>query len=99
MISREARRALSRGRFSRSTQAHIADKLTHRLTPQVCALWVPEAKGYLSEFGPHGFRVVEFAELAKHYTEDEASSAALAFREVTGLRVAVRPVYAHRAPQ
>jgi len=44
-------------------------------------------------FCPHGFQVAELAQLARHYDEDEACSAAIAFREVTGLRVAIRPVY------
>lgn len=39
------------------------------------------------------FRVVQYADRARHYDEDAAASAALAFREVTGLPVAVRPVY------
>ena len=72
-------------------------KHSHRVPPQRCALWVPEHCGYVAEFGASGFRVVEYAELARHYDEDEAASMAIAFREVTGLRVAVRPVYCARA--
>jgi len=62
---------------------------------QVCALWVPAACGYVADFHPKGFRTVEYADFAKHYTEDEAASAAITFHEITGLRVAVRPYYPH----
>ena len=69
------------------------DKQSHRLTPQACVLWVPVMRGYLESFSPNGFRVVEVPGLARLYNEDEATTAALAFREVTGLRVAIRPYY------
>ncbi|MEK6664018.1 MAG: hypothetical protein AABY73_09165 [Pseudomonadota bacterium] len=65
-------------------------KQSHRLPPQVCALWVPDCKGYLASFSPTSFRVVESVDLAAHYVEDEATSAALSFREITGLHVAIR---------
>jgi hypothetical protein len=87
-MNRTQRRANARIRRPESQ-----GKQSHRLAPQVCTLYVPQAAGYVTEFSPTGFRVVEFAELARLYTEDEASSAALAFREVTGLRVAIRPFY------
>ena len=89
-----------RPRTIRRAQARLAGKLpaerkfTHKLPVQTCALWVPDAQGYIVNFSPTGFRVIEFAELARHYCEHEASSAALSFREITGLRVEVRPVYA-----
>jgi hypothetical protein len=83
-IARAHRRRLARGR-------HV--KHSYRLPPQVCTLFVPEAGGYLADFSPTGFRVVEFAQLAKLYVDDEATSAALTFRELTGLRVAIRPYY------
>lgn len=70
-------------------------KLTHKIAPQTCVLWVPELKGYIAEFCPHGCSVVEHSTIAKHYDEDEAASAALAFREVTRMRVVVRPFYPH----
>ncbi len=78
---------------------HIADeavselKHSHRLTPQACVLYVPAMRGYLEHFSATGFRTVELPDLARHYTEDEVSSAALSFRELTGLQVAVRPYY------
>lgn len=68
---------------------------SHRLPPQVCTLYVPDAGGYVTDFSASGFRVVESAALAKLYIDDEATSAALAFRELTGLRVAVRPYRQH----
>ncbi len=70
-------------------------KLSHKLPAQVCALWVPSMHGYLVEFSSNSFRAIENAELARHYNENEASSAALAFREITGLLVVIRPVYLH----
>ncbi len=89
-----------RPRTIRRAQRRLAGKLpvlrkiTHKLPAQTCALWVPDAQGYIVHFCPHSFRVVEFAEHAHHYSEHDASSAALTFREITGLRVEVRPVYA-----
>jgi hypothetical protein len=68
-------------------------KHSHRLTPQRCALWVPAYGGYIESFTRTGYRVVDYPELARVYEEDEATTAALAFREMTGLRVAIRPVY------
>lgn len=91
-MNRTHRRALAR--IVRRHQRTEPYKQSYRLTPQTCALWVPDACGYITDFSPTGFRVVEYAGLARHYNEDEAASAALAFHEVTGLRVAVRPVYA-----
>lgn len=85
-MNRAQRRALARRQGSVTRESH-------KLTPQLCTLWVPDARGYLAEFCPHSFRAVPFAELARHYLDDEATSAALAFQEVTGLRVVVRPYY------
>jgi hypothetical protein len=85
-------------RTQRRAQARESGKIprhSYKLQPQICALWIPAAKGYLAEFSPSGFRVMGCAELAMLYTDDEASSAALAFHDITGLRVAVRPYYDH----
>lgn len=87
-MNRMQRRALARIESRAPITAQI--KQSHRLSPQVCALWVPDFKGYLANFSPTAFRVVDCAELAAHYVEDEATSAALAFREITGLHVAIR---------
>jgi hypothetical protein len=93
-MNRTHRRALARAQRHPITRESLSSaKRWRRIPAQVCALWVPDAHGYVEYFSPHGFRVIELAELARHYDEDEACSAALAFREVTGLRVAIRPVY------
>lgn len=93
-MNREIRRAFARTEHSPVTRESLS-KRTHKLVPQTCALWVPELKGYVAEFCPHSCRVVDFPGIARHYDENEAASAALSFREVTGLRVVVRPVYLH----
>lgn len=93
-MNREMRRARARAGHNPITRESLS-KRTHKLAPQTCALWVPELKGYVAEFCPHSCRVVEFSGIARHYDENEAASAALSFREVTGLRVVVRPVYLH----
>lgn len=69
------------------------EKLSHKLEKQPCVLWVPDMRGYVVAFSPIALNVSETAALAHHYTEDEVSSAAMTFREITGLRVAVRPYY------
>ncbi len=79
--------------MNRNQRRTHREKLTHSLTKQTCVLWVPEEKGYLADFSPRQFRVMDNPALARHYTEDEAASAALSFREVTGMRAAVRPYY------
>ena len=97
-MNRTQRRAVSRtGQHPITRELLNEAKRSHKLPAQVCALFVPDARGYVVSFCPHGFQVAETAQLARHYDEDEACSAALAFREVTGLRVAIRPVYLHKA--
>jgi hypothetical protein len=93
-MNRTERRAIERIHRRRAKRGR---RDTHRMPPQICTLYVPAAGGYLADFGPTSFRVVEDAELARLYVEDEASSAALTFREVTGLRVAIRPYYCPHA--
>ena len=87
MMNRQQRRALER-----------AAKKTHKLPSQLCVLWVPSACGYVERYGADGFRLVDRAELAQHYCDDHASSAALTFFELFGLRAEVRPymAIAHR---
>ena len=93
-MNRASRRALARIKKHPVTRELLNEtKRTRRIPAQVCVLFVPEAHGYIVGFGPNGFRVIELAELARYYDEDEASSAAIAFREITGLRVVIRPVY------
>lgn len=95
-MNRTARRATARIHRLRAPAVRH-EKQSHRLAPQVCTLYVPEARGYVAEFSASGFRVVEIADLARQYVEDEATSAALTFRELTGLRVAIRPYYSQQA--
>ncbi len=97
-MNRSQRRVVARTRQHPITRELLNEtKHSRKLPAQVCALFVPDARGYVVSFCPHGFQVVEFAQLARHYDEDEACSAAIAFREVTGLRVEIRPVYLHKA--
>ena len=93
-MNRKERRAIERAPRSGTS---CREKQSHRLTPQVCTLYVPEARGYVAEFSATSFRVVDIAELAKLYIEDEATNAALTFRLVTGLRVAIRRYYCPHA--
>ncbi len=82
-MNRQQRRALER-----------AAKKTHKLSSQTCVLWIPTAGEYVERYGADGFRLVDRAELAQHYCDDHASSAALTFFELFGLRVEVRPYLA-----
>jgi hypothetical protein len=84
-MNRKNRRALPRVHHG---------KLTHRLPTQACVLYVPHC-GYVADFAPGRIQFFELPELAKVYSEDEASTAALTLRELTGLRVAIRPFYSH----
>lgn len=72
-------------------------KLTHRLPAQVCVLYVPN-HGYVAGFIQPTFRIVEDVEQATPYIDDEASTIALAFREMTGLRVEIRPYHCPHVP-
>ncbi len=95
-MNRAQRRALARLTKHRLTQA-TREKRTHRLAPEVCVLHVP-GRGYVAGFLPSTFRVVSDISEATPYIDDEATSAALAFHEMTGLRVAIRPYLCpHRA--
>ena len=60
---------------------------------QVCTLFVPEANGYVLSFSPEQFRVTDVVEVATRFVGEEATTAAAAFRDITGLRVAIRPFY------
>jgi hypothetical protein len=93
-VNRTCRRAAARARQPSITRGLLGQvKRSHKLPGRTCSLWVPSVRGYLIDFSPSGFRAIECADLARHYSENEASRAAAAFREVTGLRVVIRPVY------
>jgi len=64
MLNRQQRRALER-----------AAKRTHKLEPQVCVLWVPAARGYLSSFTPHGFTVAGHGQAQRFCTPGPRSGA------------------------
>lgn len=64
---------------------------SHRIAKQTCVLWIPDACGYLADFRPDHFRIVAHPSLASNYDEETASRDAISFRQVTGLRAAVRP--------
>jgi hypothetical protein len=70
------------------------DKQTHKLAPQTCVLWMPDAPGYAANFGPGGVKVSSHPEQAWHLTEDEAEAWALRMRSQLGMRAAIRPYYA-----
>ena len=111
-MNRSQRRAALRTTRAHHSRAHH-EKLTHKLAPQACVLYVPggavahefggavvpSGGGYVAEFSPFMLRLVEFPSLAPLYGEDEATRAALIFREITGLPVKVRPYYCPHAPQ
>ena len=85
-MNRQYRRAMARKRHK-----HVSDqKQSYRLPPQVCVLYLPD-HGYLAGIIPQTLRIVEDVAQATPYIDDEASTMALAFREMTGLRVTIRP--------
>lgn len=69
------------------------DKQTHKLPPQTCVLWIPDAPGYAANFGPGGVQVSSCPEQAYHLTEDEAEDLALRMRSLLGVRASIRPYY------
>lgn len=64
---------------------------SRRIAKQTCVLWIPDASGYLADFRPGNFRVVDHPSLACRLDEETASRDAIAFRQATGLRATVRP--------
>lgn len=97
-MNRIDRRATERAQRRRAIRSWPGKK-SHSLLPQVCTLYVPTARGYVADYSPTGFRVVENVELARQYVDDDAENAAFEFRALTGLRVAIRPCYCqHVAP-
>jgi hypothetical protein len=81
MTNRYERRATRRG------------KQTHKIEPQRCVLWIPEARGFLAGFSRDRFTVTDSPSLAMQFCEHLAPSAALSVRDLFGMRAAVRPVY------
>lgn len=69
-------------------------KQTHKLTPQTCVLWLPDAPGYAANFGQGAMQVASHPAQAYHLTENEAEDLVLKLRAQLGLRAAIRPYYA-----
>jgi hypothetical protein len=72
-------------------QDPITTSRSHRIAKQTCVLWIPGANGYLADFKPDNFRIVDHPSQANSYDEETASRDAISFRQATGLRAAVRP--------
>ncbi|GAB4565664.1 MAG: hypothetical protein Tsb007_37160 [Rhizobacter sp.] len=83
-------------RASRARSAVQDGKQTHKLPPQQCVLWLPERHAYLLRVDPSKaeFETVTAPQHAWQLEDDDAEALGLAFRELTGLRVALRPFYA-----
>lgn len=90
MTHASPRRAQSAGR------THPDDKQTHKLPSQLCVLWLPERNAYLRRIDPGtaAFEVVAAPQAALRLEDEAAEAQGLAFRELTGLRVALRPFVA-----
>jgi hypothetical protein len=97
-MNRHQRRAFSRTHRVHPHATH-PEKLTHCLPKQACVLYVPSACMYVAELSPPNCRLVEEPWRARFYNEDEATRAALTFREITGERVVIRPGYCPHAEQ
>lgn len=69
------------------------DKQTHKLTPQTCVLWIPDAPGYAANLGPGGVQISDSPDQACHLSEDEAEDLALRLRSQFGVRASIRPYY------
>ena len=75
------------------TQRVSIDKQTHKLAPQTCVLWMPDAPGYAADIGQGVFRVASDPDQADHLTEEEAENLALRMRSQFGVRATIRPYY------
>ena len=91
MMNRAQRRAARYARIATS------DRQTHKLKPQTCVVWVPDASGYAALFDPANgeFTVSSVPELAYHLTEDEAEELAMAVRHCLRFRAEIRTYRAH----
>jgi len=75
-------------------QAAATTKQTHKLTPQTCVIWIPDAPGYAVNFGNGQLQVANHPSQARHLSEDAAEELALRLSAELGLRAAIRPYYA-----
>ena len=97
-MNRQQRRAFSRTHRVHHRVTH-PEKLTHKLAPQVCVLYVPSVGEYVAEFLPTKFKMVEAPQLACRFDEDNACWAAQIVKQLTGRPVEIRPYYSHHAEQ
>lgn len=76
--------------------SHRCNKQTHKLPSQLCVLWLPQRSAYLRhiDLSTAAFETVAHPHAAWQLEDEEAEAQGLAFRELTGLRVALRPFVA-----
>ncbi len=89
----------TRVRKSGASEAPLREKFPHRLASQACVLFVPMLRSYVTEFSGSDLRFTELPELARIYADDEVTSVASRFRELTGCRVEVRPFLCQRSTE
>ena len=80
-------------RVASHTRSSASDKQTHKLNPQICVVWVPDAPGYVANLEPGNFQVASDPELAYHLSEVDAEVLVQAVRLQMGLRASIRPYY------
>lgn len=78
-------------RHPRKTRLSRRNKQTHKIEPQICVLWIPDERGFLSGFTREGFTVTDTPHLAQRFCEHLAPSAAMEMRDLFGVRAVVRP--------
>lgn len=77
-------------------KSNRCDKQTHKLPSQLCVLWLPQRSAHLRHIDPStaAFETVATPHAALQLDDEEAETQGLAFRKLTGLRVALRPFVA-----
>ena len=80
----------------RNARPDLQDKATHKLPPQQCVLYLPDRRAYLVRVDPRSaaFETVTTPHQACQLEDEQAEALGLSFRELTGLRVALRPYFA-----
>lgn len=70
-------------------------KLTHKLQPMLCVLWLRERRGYLLDVDlvSGRFTTVPSPDEARRLPEDDAEELGQALIDVTGVRIELRPYY------
>ena len=99
-MNRFQRRAVAKAsKHANAAPDALGEKSSRRLAPQACVLYAPALRSYVAEFSGNRFLLVDLPEMAQIFAEDEASGAAIAFREISGQQVAVRPFQAQRSSE